>query len=72
MIRFFAGRPLLVLNGERDPNCPIEGAGRAFAAAEEAFQKAGTPDRLCVIVAKGVGHAVTGEQRQAALVWFVR
>ena len=27
MIRLFAGRPLLILNGELDPNCPIGGAG---------------------------------------------
>ncbi len=37
MIRLFAGRPLLILNGDRDPNCPLEGAKIAFAAAEAAF-----------------------------------
>ncbi len=26
MLRLFAGRPLLILNGDRDPNCPITGA----------------------------------------------
>src|SRR5262249_3431483 len=25
MIRLFAGRPLLILNGENDPNCPLPG-----------------------------------------------
>src|SRR5262249_53201077 len=25
MIRLFAGRPLLILSGENDPNCPLEG-----------------------------------------------
>ena len=25
MLRLFAGRPLLILNGEKDPNCPLEG-----------------------------------------------
>ncbi len=26
MIRLFAGRPLLILNGDRDPNCPLPGS----------------------------------------------
>src|SRR5579862_2816347 len=33
MIRLFAPRPLLILNGENDPNCPLDGARLAFAAA---------------------------------------
>ncbi len=70
MLRLFADRPLLILNGENDRNCPLEGAKLAFAAAEEAYQAAGASDRLRIMVAKGVGHSVTNEQRQAALAWF--
>ena len=29
MLRLFAGRPLLILNGELDPNCPLGGADEA-------------------------------------------
>jgi dienelactone hydrolase len=72
MIRLFAGRPLLILNGELDPNCPIEGAELAFASARAAYQDANESDRLRIMVAQGVAHAVTEEQRQAALDWFVR
>jgi hypothetical protein len=60
----------LIVNGELDGNCPIEGAKLAFAAAEEAYGKAGAADRLKILVAPGVGHAVTKEQRAAALAWF--
>ena len=70
LIRLFAGRPLLILSGEKDANCPIEGARLAFAAAEKAYKDAGASDKLHIMVAKGVGHAVTPEQRQAALAWF--
>jgi dienelactone hydrolase len=70
MIRLFAGRPLLILNGENDGNCPLGGAQLAFASAEEAFKAAGASDKLKIMVAKDVGHAVTPEQRQAALEWF--
>ncbi len=69
MLRLFAPRPLLILNGEKDGNCPIEGARRAFAAAEKAYKDAGTSDRLRISV-ENVGHTVTPAQRQAALAWF--
>lgn len=72
MLRLFAGRPLLILNGEKDANCPLGGAKLAFAAAEKAYQDAGASGRLRIMVAEGVGHAVTAEQRQVALEWFER
>ncbi|MFO0951974.1 MAG: alpha/beta hydrolase, partial [Isosphaeraceae bacterium] len=72
MLRLFAGRPLLILNGEKDQNCPIDGAKIAFASAERAFRDAGAGDRLRIDVAEGVGHAVTPEQRKLALEWFRR
>lgn len=70
MLRLFAGRPLLILNGENDGNCPLGGAQIAFSSAEEAYKTAGASDKLKIMVAKGVGHAVTAEQRQAAMDWF--
>lgn len=72
MIRLFAGRPLLILNGEKDLNCPIGGAKVAFAAAQDAFATTGASDRLEINVAPGVGHTVTESQRKAALAWFAR
>jgi len=71
MLRLFAGRSLLILNGEKDPNCPIEGAELAFAAARAAFHEVDADDHLKIMVAKGVGHAISHEQRAAALDWFV-
>ncbi|MBL8795452.1 MAG: alpha/beta fold hydrolase [Planctomycetia bacterium] len=70
MLRLFAGRPMLILNGENDGNCPLGGAQLAFASAEEAYQSAKCPDKLKIMVAKGVGHAVSPEQRQAYMEWF--
>ena len=71
-IRLFAGRPLLILNGEKDANCPLPGAKLAFAEAEKAYKAAGATDKLRIMVAPGVGHSVTAEQRQAAFEWFER
>jgi dienelactone hydrolase len=72
MLRLFAGRALLVVSGDQDPNCPVEGAKLAVAAAEEAYRDAGCPEKLKVMVAEGVGHKVTAEQNAAALAWFER
>jgi dienelactone hydrolase len=72
MIRLFAGRALLVVSGDQDPNCPFEGARLAIAAAEEAYAEAGCPEKLRVMVAEGVGHKVTPEQTAAAHAWFER
>ena len=72
MLRLFAGRPLLILNGELDPNCPLEGAKIAFAAAEEAYREAGAAEKLKIDVAPGVAHAVTDAQRAMAFDWLAR
>jgi dienelactone hydrolase len=75
MIRLFAGvegkpRALLILNGDSDPNCPLEGAKLAFAAAEASYKAKDAGDWLRILVAKDTPHRVTNEQRQAALDWF--
>ena len=70
MLRLCAARPLLILNGELDPNCPLGGAKLAFASAEAAYKEAKAEDKLKIIVAKGVGHSVTAEQKEAALDWL--
>jgi dienelactone hydrolase len=71
MLRLFAGRPLLILNGTKDMNCPYEGAKVAIASATRAFEEAKARDKLRVMIAE-VGHQVTPEQRAAALDWFER
>jgi dienelactone hydrolase len=70
MLRLFADRELLIVSGDMDPNCPIGGAKLAIASAEGAFKAAGRSEHLKVMVAPGVGHSVTPQQRAAALDWF--
>jgi dienelactone hydrolase len=72
MLRLCAGRPLLILNGELDPNCPLPGARLAIAAADKAYQEANARDRLRVVVKDGVKHQVTAEMRAEALDWCVK
>ena len=70
MLRLFADRPLLILSGENDKNCPLGGAKIAIAAVERAYKDAKAEDHLRVMMAPGVGHSVTAEQQQAAVEWF--
>lgn len=70
MIRLFAGRPVLILNGDLDPNCPLGGAKLAFAAAETAFRDAGATEKLKILVATDTPHKVTDDQRRSALDWL--
>lgn len=71
MMRLFAGRPVLIVSGTKDGNCPYEGAKLAIAEAEKAFKSAGASDKLRVMVEE-VGHTVTAGQREAALDWFAK
>ena len=62
-----SSRALFIANGDLDPNCPVEGARIAIRAAEDAYTKAGTKDRLVVRVNAGVGHKVTDDDHKAAI-----
>ena len=70
MLRLYAGRPLLIVNGDIDPNCPLGGAKIAFASAQAAFKAANASDKLKIDVAKNSGHTITDGQKALILDWF--
>ncbi len=72
MLRAIAPRPLLIVGGDQDPNCPYGGAKIAIASAEDAYRHAGAADRLGVDIAPGIGHEVTPAQREKIYAWLVR
>ncbi|CAI7771377.1 unnamed protein product [Closterium sp. NIES-53] len=63
-------RPLLILNGESDPRCPVEGLRGAVQRAEEAYSRAGAAQRLEFHVEPGVGHEVTDAMWGKAIAWL--
>lgn len=69
MVRLHAPRPMMILSGTKDGNCPYEGAKLAIASAQRAYKDAASADRLSVLVEE-VGHTVTPKQRAAALDWL--
>lgn len=72
MLRLYAGRPLLIIGGDEDPNCPIGGAKVAIASAEAAYKSAGASDKLKVDIARGSGHTITTKQKAMILDWLAK
>lgn len=62
-LRCIAPRPLLVINGEMDPRCPVEGVRLAFQSAFDEYCRCRGSDakHLQLHIAAGVEHEVTQE-----------
>jgi dienelactone hydrolase len=71
MLRLFAPRSLMIINGEADPSCPIGGARIAMASAASSYRAREASEKLKIVVAPGVAHTVTEEHQAEALEWFV-
>lgn len=72
MLPLIAPRPLLVINGDSDPNTPLPGVKEAAAAAEQAYQVAGAGNRFSLRIQEKTGHQVRPESERAAIEWFVK
>lgn len=72
MIRLFAPRPLLLLNNEKDENCPIGGAQIAFDAATEAYRSKNAMDKLKIHVTPHETHRLLPEHVQMTIEWFMK
>lgn len=72
MIRLFAPRPLLILNTEKDQNCPLQGAQIAFKAATDAYLSANALDKLQIDVEPNKPHQFTPRHTKMAIEWFTK
>jgi dienelactone hydrolase len=72
MLPLIAPRPLLVINGDSDPRTPIAGVKESAAAADRAYQAAGTPEKFVLKILPNTGHEQTQEYEQSMIDWFVR
>jgi hypothetical protein len=70
MLRLFAPRPLLLLNNEKDQNCPLPGAEIAFEAASEAYKSKGAIDKLKVNVTPNEPHRFLPQHLEMTIAWF--
>ncbi|KAK2971767.1 hypothetical protein RJ640_001808 [Escallonia rubra] len=58
-VPIIAPRPLLLLNGEEDPRCPLAGLKLPMARAEKAYEEAHSLDNLKLVAQPGIGHQMT-------------
>jgi dienelactone hydrolase len=72
MLPLIAPRPLLVINGDSDPHTPLAGVREAAAAAQQAYQQTGVPDRFQLRIQENTGHQVRPESERAAIDWLVK
>jgi dienelactone hydrolase len=70
MLPLIAPRPLLVINGDRDPNCPLPGVELAVAAAQKTYAADDATNHFAVIIQKNTPHAVRPESERAMIDWF--
>lgn len=70
MIRLFAPRPLLLLNNEKDQNCPLEGARIAFASAKNAYKLKNASDKLQINVTPNEPHRFLPKHAAMTVAWF--
>uniref|UniRef100_M1BV25 Peptidase S9 prolyl oligopeptidase catalytic domain-containing protein n=1 Tax=Solanum tuberosum TaxID=4113 RepID=M1BV25_SOLTU len=67
-----APRPLLILNGEEDPRCPIAGLVIPMSSVRKACADADCPLNFKVIAQAGIGHQMTPLMVNEASNWFDR
>lgn len=65
-----APRPLLILNGGKDPRCPVEGLEATCSRAVEVYSKANVSEKFKFIAEPGVGHCITPSMVKEASDWF--
>jgi dipeptidyl aminopeptidase/acylaminoacyl peptidase len=70
MIRLFAPRPLLLLNNEKDQNCPLQGAQLAFKAATDAYKSKNALNKFKIHVTPNEPHRFLPEHAEMTIAWF--
>jgi len=66
MLPLIAPRPLLIINGDKDPNTPLPGVMLAAEKAKAAYAKAGAEDKFKQIVEKDTPHKVNPDALKEA------
>lgn len=71
-IPMIAPRPMLILTGEKDARCPLEGLRIPKLRAEQAYENASCPEKFKVIAERGIWHRMTPSMVKEASDWFDR
>lgn len=71
-LQCIAPRPLLIVNGEHDPRCHIQGVREAFAQCQKAYRHLGSEKKLGLHIEPGVYHEVTPAMDKVVEDFFVQ
>ncbi|KAL8107122.1 hypothetical protein AgCh_023784 [Apium graveolens] len=69
-VHMIVPRPLLILNGEEDPRCPIAGLEFPKQKTVEAYENTCCPENFKLIAEPGIGHQMTALMVKEASDWF--
>lgn len=72
MVPLIAPRPLLIINSDHDPNCPLPGVEECIAATQPVYHADKADDHFDVIIQKNSHHQVRPESEQAMIDWFAK
>src|SRR5262249_20238016 len=72
MLPLIAPRPLLSINGDKDPRTPGPGLMECAAAAEKAYRAEGAGEKFVLHVQENTGHQVKAAALSLAVEWFER
>ena len=72
MVPLIAPRPLLIINSDHDPNCPLPGVEECVAAAQKTYTADHATNHFAVIIQKNTAHKVLPGSERAMIDWFVK
>ena len=72
MVELIAPRPLLAIDGDKDPLNPVPSARVCERAANDAYAAAGKPEQFELKFQKNTGHAVSSQAKADAVAWMVK
>jgi dienelactone hydrolase len=65
-----APRPLLQLNGDSDPTCPVDGIAVLEQKLGDFYRRHGQPDRFHSVVYQDTGHIYLPDMKRRMVQWF--
>ena len=72
MLPLITPRPLLVINSDSDPNCPLPGVEECAEVTRQAYHDANSDDHFALRIQENTPHRVLPESEKAAVAWFVK
>jgi dienelactone hydrolase len=72
MVPLIAPRPLMMINGDKDPNTPLPGVMLCAEKTKAAYTKAGVADKFKQIVEKDTPHKVNDDALNQAIDFLVK